>query len=392
MSQVAMDADWLRGKQVAITGRLASMSRTEADALIRAHGGQVVASVNRRTSFVVVGEQPLDKDGCVTSQLRRAHRLEQRGHAIAIVPEQDFLGRLGFASRVHGLYTATQACQILRVSPHRIQAWLRAGLIQAHETVQGVCYFDYHQLSWTKTLCALTRAGVGVERIQRSLELLKHWLPEVEQPLARLGLLADGDRLLVRLEDGQLAEPSGQRHLDFDDAAPPDALRSPAVPSSADDWFNRGCDLEEQGEFSDAADAYRRALEVGGPCADTCFNLANVLNGLGQNAQAVERYRQAIEIDPAFAPAWNNLGNVLAELGERDVAVRAYRRALELAPYCADTHFNLADTLDEMGNAAEARQQWQVFLRHARDSATASYARSRLAASRTAGAGRREGS
>jgi DNA ligase (NAD+) len=51
----------LAGKTVVITGRLASMTRQEAEELLRRAGATVSDSVSRKTSFVVVGESPGSK-------------------------------------------------------------------------------------------------------------------------------------------------------------------------------------------------------------------------------------------------------------------------------------------------------------------------------------------
>lgn len=48
----------LAGRTFVITGTLPTMTREEAVAYIRAHGGQVSESVSRKTDFLVVGESP----------------------------------------------------------------------------------------------------------------------------------------------------------------------------------------------------------------------------------------------------------------------------------------------------------------------------------------------
>lgn len=48
----------LTGKTLVITGALPTMSREEAAAYIRAHGGQVTDSVSRKTDYLVVGADP----------------------------------------------------------------------------------------------------------------------------------------------------------------------------------------------------------------------------------------------------------------------------------------------------------------------------------------------
>lgn len=51
-------AQTLAGKSFVITGTLPTMSREEATAYIRAHGGQVGDSVSRKTDYLVVGANP----------------------------------------------------------------------------------------------------------------------------------------------------------------------------------------------------------------------------------------------------------------------------------------------------------------------------------------------
>lgn len=51
----------LDGKKIVFTGELSSMSRIEAQALVKARGGLPVESVSRKTDFVVVGENPGSK-------------------------------------------------------------------------------------------------------------------------------------------------------------------------------------------------------------------------------------------------------------------------------------------------------------------------------------------
>lgn len=51
----------LKGKTFVITGTLPSLSRDEAEDLIRRHGGKVTSSVSKNTSYLVLGESPGSK-------------------------------------------------------------------------------------------------------------------------------------------------------------------------------------------------------------------------------------------------------------------------------------------------------------------------------------------
>ena len=61
-------------------------------------------------------------------------------------------------------------------------------------------------------------------------------------------------------------------------------------------------------------------------------NRGNALQRLKRFTEAEEAYRRAIELQPKFADAWNNLGTCLRELKRPEEAETAYRKALELNP------------------------------------------------------------
>jgi tetratricopeptide (TPR) repeat protein len=226
----------------------------------------------------------------------------------------------------------------------------------------------------------LTHAGVSCDRLRQSIEQLQTWMKNVDEPLLQLAVMEQNGELLVRLKDG-LADPTGQRRLDFD-AVPDDTMSlSPPQPSAVQ-WFELGCEHEDAGRFSEAADAYRQAMVVGGPSAVASFNLANCLYALGQKERAAERYSQAAELDASFAEAWNNLGVLLVELGKAKEAASAFEHALAANPAYADAHYNLADLLDEKGDTIGAAAHWRAYLTQDPQSQWASHARRRLAATR----------
>jgi tetratricopeptide (TPR) repeat protein len=398
----------LAGKRVAFTGQLASMTRPEAAILVRAHGGTFVTSVTRRTSMLVVGQEgwPLRKDGGLSEKLETAKHLQTAGCSLAIISEEELLECLGLegaSSGIHKRFSLAQLGRLLKIPRDRLRAWMRCGLLEPLETINGVCYFDFHQVTGVRTLWDLTQAGVKTATIRASLEQLTGWLPGLHASLTQLRLLEQDGQLLMRLGDGQLVDASGQLHFDFENQTGTEELARKNEPgvrdrqsgngsqksevgqqqahlhSSAAELWEKGSAFEEMGRLEDAAAAYREALFVSGPDLKTCFNLANVLYGLGQLGQAAERYRQAVELDHDFVEGWNNLGNVLLELGQTEDALAAYRRALNIQPTYADAHYNLADALEQLEHFSEARRHWKAYLRQEPMGAWADYARRRLA-------------
>lgn len=381
MAEPAQQQDFLQGKQVAFTGRLASMTRTEAAKLVRAHGGRFIQTVTHRLAFLVVGQDgwPLQKNGRLTNKLRKARALQRAGHGVTVLPEDELLSRLGVAEGMRQRYTTAQLSDLLRIPGETLRRWVKAGLIQPVETVNGLSLFDFQQVAGARTLCDLIQAGVQPERIRRSIRQLQAWVGKVDQPILQLAALEQNGELLVRRDDG-LMEPTGQRCFDFATATEGAATVEWSQPRrSIDEWLELGCHQEDAGRFDEAAEIYRQALLAEGPHSRICFNLGNALYRLGKKAQAVERLYQAVELDPDFAEAWNNLGIVLGDAGSDQEARLALEKAVALRPDYADARYNLAAALDESGEPAEARIHWQAYLAQDQHSEWASRARARLA-------------
>lgn len=77
----------LAGKQFVLTGTLSSLTRKEAEELVKKLGGRVASSVSRKTDYVVVGEDPGQK-------YEKARAL-----GIPLLDEEAFLSLLGEARR-----------------------------------------------------------------------------------------------------------------------------------------------------------------------------------------------------------------------------------------------------------------------------------------------------
>jgi tetratricopeptide (TPR) repeat protein len=356
----------LQDKTVALTGRLASMTHREARELVDELGGRVVQAPTRETDFLVVGSDglPLGDDGQPTANLLTARKLHSLGYAIEIIAEESFLRRLELLDdeqKVHRRYTIVQLSRILDVPRDRVRAWMRAGLIEPVETIHRLVYFDYQQVTAAKNLCDLVNSGLTPARIRDSLVRVTRWLPDSERLLSQLSVLESSQQLFVRLDDGRLADPSGQTMLPFDsDDDHPVALRSDE--KSVEQWFDEAISLEDAGFFQQASAAYRAAVQQAPDDPVLHFNLGNVLYSLNDREGACSNFRRAVELESSYVEAWNNLGNLMAELGQLEQATTALRYALHLVPTYADAHFNLASILAGAGRNSEAVEHWRSYL------------------------------
>jgi DNA ligase (NAD+) len=76
-------SDALEGKTFLVTGTLSDYSRTDAQALIKEHGGRVVSSVSKKLDVLVVGDKP-------GSKVTKAETLNESGAEIQILDEDGF--------------------------------------------------------------------------------------------------------------------------------------------------------------------------------------------------------------------------------------------------------------------------------------------------------------
>ena len=354
----------LEGREVALAGRFAAMTQRELADVISELGGTCVAKPTRATALLIVGQEvpPLHPDGRPTYNLEKARQLRAAGYALEIISEEDFITRMELQPRETHVrqYTIGQLSRILNVSVQRLRIWMRAGLIEPIEVVNRLPFFDFRQVSSAKTLCDLIASGVSPARIRDSLQRMRQWLPHIDQPLSQLAVLEDRGRILVRLQSGQLAEPSGQLQLDF--GQDEDAASLQMENRSAEEWFEEALLYEEAANYDQAIAAYRRAVELSPDDPVLHFNLGNVLYTQTRLEEAAYYFRRAVESDPTYVEAWNNLGIVLAEGRRLSEATTCLQRALRVMPTYADAHYNLADTLYESGETLEACRHWRAYL------------------------------
>ena len=383
----------IRGRTVCYAGKLAWLTHDEFVEVVAEHGGKYGQVGNSGVMVVGEGDWPLADEKRLDKKLATLERLEKKAEAgVCVMGERQFLEGLGLDAHrenARQLFSTARLTEILEISRETIRAWVRTGLIRPAKVELGVWHFDFREVSTARTLVELTAAGVTIDRIRRTLNKVRKWMPEAENPLQQLAVLEKSGPALVRLGQGELAELDGQLHFEFGSspqglaeagaATAASPMRIAPGPRTAADWLEQGLAQEREGYLEEAAASYRQALLIGGPDAVTCFNLANALRALGHKAQALERYSQAVEVDPEFVDAWNNLGTLLAELARPDDACAAFRRALSADPEDGRAHYNLADTLDDLGSRSEAEAHWRAYVRFDPSSQWADYARRRLA-------------
>jgi tetratricopeptide (TPR) repeat protein len=279
-------------------------------------------------------------------------------------------------------YTLREVARICRVSPGRLRYWKRTRLL---DPARDPSAFGFRDLVSVRTVVELTRRGVPLRRIRRSLEDASRRIPELELSSLRHWPLAAA-RLAVH-HDGVWVEPDGQALLDFPTPAlASQAVAAPLAPAwrefarrQAAEWFERGCQLDsDRSTYAAAIAAYQRALALDPGCADTHCNLGSVFFNQNRRGLARASYERALALLPDHLEAHLNLATLLEEDGQDAAALRHYRRALALAPMLPDTQVSLALLYERLGLPRKALGCWRRYLQLAPGGAWAEIARGRL--------------
>ena len=126
-------------------------------------------------------------------------------------------------------------------------------------------------------------------------------------------------------------------------------------PGSAAAHYNLAVSLMRNGEFAEAEPHFRAVLREE-PGTKAYTGLGVVLWELGRGDEAVTSLRDAIKADPKNAAAYHQLGAILVQRGELEKAADTYRLLIRNQPSAA-AHQELAGLLTRLGRTDEARRQ-----------------------------------
>ncbi|HUE84683.1 MAG TPA: tetratricopeptide repeat protein [Vicinamibacterales bacterium] len=349
----------LSGETVVFTGKLWSLGRKEARAVVERLGGTADDDVTLRTTLLVVGGESypdgvpdiarLVNDTSTHSQkLRRAAQVnaDQPGK-VRLISEDAFCRSIGLPSvaelreKHYGQRDILAMYPTLREDHLRyLQKW---GFIRPAFKNNADTFYDFGALTLMRQVHNEQQRGVSFRAVLRDLQ----------------------------------ASRSGQLTFDFRiDAHPariitlkPKESKEPPLPgidrplTTAEQYFLMGSLLDDgtAEQQDEAAAAYRRALEDDPDLVAALINLANIYYAKDELAEAQALYERAILLDPSYFEAHFNVGNIHHDHGRFVEAEACYRDALGINPDYADAHFYLAVTLEKTGRSADARPHWQRY-------------------------------
>ncbi len=272
-------------------------------------------------------------------------------------------------------YSTRDASQLAGLTESVVRSCARAGLLS--DGAGGLPpRFSFQDLAVLKSVKDLAVGGVSWRRIRRQLaELRRRVSPGAG--LSSLHLAAWGRQVVVREGASAWQADSGQMLFDFGEEAPGGEVASmpvrreapapePAFGLTAEQWFERGADLEEEDPAA-AIEAYRRALHLRPDWTEALINVGRLHAESGVVDRAAEFFSRAMELDPRDATAVYNLGVVAQDMGKDEEAIQLYERALALDPALAEAHYNLATIFDRTGDPRAAIRHIHEYRKLTRD-------------------------
>jgi len=247
-------------------------------------------------------------------------------------------------------YTSREAAGLFGLTPARVRAMARAGILHPRRGPRREYRFSFQDLSFLRAAKALFDGPVPRRRVHRALRRLVRQLPDGRRP-CEVQLAVDGDRVLARDGNVLWSPENGQLQLDFDPgrSGPVAALAPREINADiAEDWYQHGLDLEPF-DLDGAKAAYRQAVALAPAHGGARVNLGRLLQSDGDLVEAAVHYRAALESDPRHATAAFNLGTALEAAGMYDEAIASYRLSLSANPTLADAHYNLSLLFDRLG-------------------------------------------
>jgi tetratricopeptide (TPR) repeat protein len=347
----------LTGQLVVFTGKLSSLGRRDARALVVRLGGETADDLNAKTTMLVVGAEgfgpPVDEAVAKSNKLKRAEEMVAAGAPLKIIAEEEFCRLVGVptAQTLRQQYHSTRdlLARYRLLREDHLRYLEKCGVIQPVVRTNADTFFGFADLAVIKQANDELAGDASFRAVARNLIASRH------------GQLAFDFRLDAApakiLALRPRAETAPRRPLDVSEGdRPRDTAR-------AEEYFRAGSSLDDgdDSNLEQAAAAYRRALELDPYLVAALINLANVHYSRDETVEAQALYERAIGLEPDFFEAHFNLGNIYHDLGRFAEAQACYREALRLNPVYADAHFYLAVTFEKLGQSQDARPHWKAY-------------------------------
>ncbi|HET9954746.1 MAG TPA: tetratricopeptide repeat protein [Polyangiaceae bacterium] len=268
------------------------------------------------------------------------------------------------------LFTLTEIARLLDFSPTRLRTLDRAGVVSPSGRRRGRRAYTFSDLIALRTAKTLLERKVRLRDVTRAIQALKHSLPRVTRPLQELRIVSDGQRVVVRTQEGSFEPLTGQMLLDLEVKSLREDVVRVLRPSAgrerartAYELYLRASQLDEDPRTMDEAERlYLEAVKLDPWLAIAYTNLGNIRFRRQDTDGAEALYRKGLEIDPRQPEAQYNLGYVMLERGQPDAAIPLFLGAIASDPKFSDAYFNLAMAYEQVGETQKARPYWKNYI------------------------------
>jgi tetratricopeptide (TPR) repeat protein len=343
----------LAGQLVVFTGKLSSLGRKDARALVTRLGGSTADDVNARTTMLVVGAEGFPAaGGDKSNKLKRAEELNGVHDGQVRILDEDAFCRLAGVPTLEALKRQYHAMRDLlaryrALREDHLRYLMKCGVIRPVLRTNADTFFAFPDLPAIKQANEGLEQGLAFRGVVRTLMASRQGQLEFDFRIDA----APAKIITLRRRAKEAAKPA---------EVPPVRLQNTEM---AEEYFRAASALDDGDEtrMEDAAMAYRKALELDPYLVPALINLANIHYSRDELVEAQALYERAIGLEPDFFEAHFNLGNIYHDLGRFAEAQGCYREALKLNPFYADAHFYLAVTFEKMGLSQEARPHWRAY-------------------------------
>ena len=104
-------------------------------------------------------------------------------------------------------------------------------------------------------------------------------------------------------------------------------------PGNVNAWIKLGNTLMDAARFSEAIDAYQKALEIDPKNVDVRVDMGTCYRNSGKPDIAIKEFKKALEINPNHVNGHKNLAVVLSyDFRDKAQAIKEFEKTLQLAP------------------------------------------------------------
>src|SRR3954471_14190061 len=268
------------------------------------------------------------------------------------------------------LFSVSEIARLLDITAARLRTLDRSGVVSPTARRRGRRAYTFSDLIALRTAQSLLQQRVRLRDVTRAVAALRRSLPKVTRPLQELRIVSDGERVVVRSQDGAFEPLTGQMLLDFEVKTLRDDVVRVLRPSAgrerartAYELYLRASQLDEDPLTMDEAERlYREAISLDPWLAIAYTNLGNIRFRRHDAEGAETLYRRALEIDSRQPEAQYNLGYVMLERGEPEASIPLFHGAIEADPKFSDAYFNLAMAYEQVGETQKARPFWKNYI------------------------------